>query len=106
LRATDVLARFGGDEFAILRGDLKGPDEASALASYVIELVGRPFVIDGHTVEIATSIGVTMAPADGASSDLLLKNAYLALYRAKEDGRRAFRFFEPEMDARARPAPT
>ena len=102
LRASDVVARFGGDEFAILRGGLKGPDEASALASYVVDLVSRPFVIDGHSVEIATSIGVAMAPGDGLSSDLLLKNADMALYRAKEEGRRAFRFFEPEMDARAR----
>ncbi len=102
LRATDVVARFGGDEFAILRAGLNGPDEAGALASHLVDLIGRPFVIDGHAVEIATSIGVAMAPGDGDGSDLLLKNADMALYRAKEQGRRAFRFFEPEMDARAR----
>jgi diguanylate cyclase (GGDEF)-like protein/PAS domain S-box-containing protein len=102
LRPTDVLARFGGDEFAVLHCGLKSPDEASALASYICDLVARPFLIDGQAVEIATSIGVAMAPGDGVTSDLLLKNADMALYRAKEEGRRAFRFFEPGMDARAR----
>ncbi|MGH6798257.1 MAG: putative bifunctional diguanylate cyclase/phosphodiesterase, partial [Roseiarcus sp.] len=101
LRASDVLARFGGDEFAMFRPGMRGPNEASALASRLVDAVGRPFVIEGHTLEIATSIGVAMAPGDGASCDLLLKSADMALYRAKEEGRRAFRFFEPEMDARA-----
>ena len=95
------MARFGGDEFAMFRPGMSGPNEASALASYLVDAVGRPFLIEGHTLEIATSIGVAMSPGDGASCDLLLKSADMALYRAKEEGRRAFRFFEPEMDARA-----
>ncbi|WP_245412110.1 sensor domain-containing protein [Methylocella silvestris] len=101
LRPGDMLARFGGDEFAFLCGGLSGPDEASKLASLAADVVSRPYVIQGHSVEIGTSIGVAMAPGDGRDSDLLLKNADMALYRAKEEGRRACRFFEPEMDARA-----
>jgi diguanylate cyclase (GGDEF)-like protein len=100
LRASDVLARFGGDEFAMFRPGMSGSNAASALASRLVDAVGRPFVIEGHTLEIATSIGVAMAPGDGASCDLLLKSVDMALYRAKEEGRRSFRFFEPEMDAR------
>ncbi|VFU09938.1 putative bifunctional diguanylate cyclase/phosphodiesterase [Methylocella tundrae] len=102
LRATDIVARFGGDEFGILRTGLAGPDEASSFASYVVDAVSRPFVIEGHSLEIGTSIGIAMAPGDGLSSDLLLKNADMALYRAKDGGRRAFHFFEPGMDARVR----
>ncbi|WP_395665235.1 putative bifunctional diguanylate cyclase/phosphodiesterase [Methylocella sp.] len=101
LRPSDALARFGGDEFALMR-HVAGPEEAAALAALVSDTVGRPFAIDGQAIEIATSIGVAMAPEDGREPDLMLKNADLALYRAKEDGRRATRFFEPGMDARAR----
>jgi len=100
LRKQDVVARLGGDEFAILQCPIAGPQEASALAERVIELVGRPVNLGGQEVVVTPSIGMVIGPADGQDPDQLLKNADLALYRAKADGRGTFRFFEKGMDAR------
>jgi diguanylate cyclase (GGDEF)-like protein len=101
-REEDIIARFGGDEFVIVQvaANLK-PAEASALASRIVDVVGAPFDIGGQQVVVGASIGIAMAPADGTDPDQLLKNADLALYRAKLDGRGTYRYFEAEMDARA-----
>ena len=100
LRETDFVARLGGDEFAVIQTDIGNPVEASSLAARLIDYIGQPYQIDGHQVVIGTSIGIAVAPADGVEPDHLLKNADMALYRSKNDGRSVFRFFEPDMDAR------
>ncbi|CAH2602408.1 protein of unknown function [Rhodovastum atsumiense] len=100
LRETDTLARLGGDEFAVIQSDVDQPQDATGLARRVVEALGTPFELEGHQVVIGTSIGISLAPADGIDADALLKGAGMALYWAKEDGRGCWRFFEPEMDAR------
>lgn len=99
LREGDVLARLGGDEFAILQSDVNPLTETSALATRIIEIISAPFDLDGHQVVIGSSIGIAFGPTDATDPNQLLKNADMALYRAKADGRGIFRFFEPEMDA-------
>ncbi|WP_436642806.1 putative bifunctional diguanylate cyclase/phosphodiesterase [Microbaculum sp. FT89] len=98
VRETDTVARLGGDEFAILQPGPSAPERAATLARRIIEVLSAAFTIEGQQVVVGTSIGIALAPQDGAEPDLLLKNADLALYRAKDDGRRTYRFFEPEMD--------
>jgi len=98
-REVDTVARMGGDEFAIVQSALSQPSDATALALRIIEEVSKPYDIDGQHVIIGTSVGIAIGPADGSEADQLLRNADLALYRAKEDGRGTFRFFEPGMDA-------
>jgi diguanylate cyclase (GGDEF)-like protein/PAS domain S-box-containing protein len=102
VREGDTVARLGGDEFAIVQAgtDLQA-SESSLLAERLVEIVGAPYAIQGHQLNIGVSIGIAFAPNDGEDPDQLLKNADMALYRAKEDGRGTCRFFEPGMDARA-----
>ncbi len=101
VRETDMVARLSGDEFAIVQlGSAGQPAEATALAQRIVETVGTPCKLDGHQVVVNASIGIAIAPGDGADADRLMKNADMALYRAKADGRGTYRFFEPEMDAR------
>jgi diguanylate cyclase (GGDEF)-like protein len=98
--STNFMARIGGDEFAVVQTDVSRPEQCSQLASRIVELVSRPYDIDGRHIVIGTSIGIAIAPSDGANPDLLLKNADMALYLAKGDGRGTHRFFEREMDKR------
>ncbi len=102
IRDEDTVARLGGDEFAIVQaGRALKLAETSALATRLIETIGAPFTIHGHQILIGATLGISIAPDDGADPDQLLKNADLALYRAKGDGRGNYRFFEAGMDARA-----
>jgi diguanylate cyclase (GGDEF)-like protein len=98
VRGVDTVARLGGDEFAIVQSNAR-PNEASELAAHVIETLLEPFEVLGHQMIIGTSIGIAMAPADGNEPDQLLRNADMALYRAKAEGRGTYHFFQAEMDA-------
>lgn len=100
LREGDTVARLGGDEFAIVHVGDDQPVGATALAERIIEELAEPYDINGHHVVSGTSIGVAIAPHDGNDADQLLKNADMALYRAKQEGRGTYRFFETEMDTR------
>jgi diguanylate cyclase (GGDEF)-like protein len=99
LRETDTVARLGGDEFAIVQSSADQPEAVTILAARLIEVLGAPYELDGHQVMIGTSIGIAIVPNDGDDPDQLLKNADLALYRAKAEGRGRYSFFEPAMDA-------
>jgi diguanylate cyclase (GGDEF)-like protein len=98
-RDADIAARLGGDEFAVVLGPLERPEDAAPIAGRVIKSVGEPFEVQDQAVQIGASVGIAVAPSDGESTDALMKNADLALYRAKKEGRGAYHFFEPGMDA-------
>jgi diguanylate cyclase (GGDEF)-like protein len=102
VRETDTVARVGGDEFAVVQTGVNRPEDAAELAGRIVRLLGQPFELDEHQVLIGASVGIAVAGIDGTSADTLMKNADLALYRAKQDGRGAYRCFEAEMDARLR----
>jgi diguanylate cyclase (GGDEF)-like protein len=98
VRGVDTVARLGGDEFAIVQNGGR-PTDATELAGRIIEALSQPFEVLGHQVNIGTSIGIAMAPADGREPDQLLRNADMALYRAKAEGRGSYHFFQSEMDS-------
>ncbi len=100
LRESDTVARLGGDEFAIVLSFVDQPRGAAGLAARVVELLAEPFEVAGQRVCIGTSVGVALYPSDAAAPETLLRNADLALYRAKHDGKGTFRFFEQAMDER------
>jgi diguanylate cyclase (GGDEF)-like protein len=100
VRETDSIARLGGDEFAVVQIGENQPVGSTTLARRIIEALSAPYEIEGHQVVIGASVGISVAPNDGDDPDQLLKNADMALYRAKGDGRGTYRFFEPDMDAR------
>ncbi|WP_298253798.1 EAL domain-containing protein [Bradyrhizobium sp.] len=95
LRPEDFVARFGGDEFVVFQQNIRSPDEAAALARRIVDHLSERYKIDNHLVEIGASIGIAMT--SGVSADTLLKNADMALDRAKADGRGTFCFFRDEM---------
>jgi diguanylate cyclase (GGDEF)-like protein len=98
VRETDTIARMGGDEFVVVQAPIADPAEATSLAQRIIASMSEPFDLDGHQAVIGASVGIAVGPSDGLKPDRLLRNADLALYRAKGDGRGTFRFFEAAMD--------
>jgi diguanylate cyclase (GGDEF)-like protein len=98
IRDTSLIARLGGDEFAVIDYVTNPVVEASALAERIGKALCEPFDLGDHQVITGTSIGIAIAPRDGADSDEIMKSADLALYSAKSGGRGSFRFFEPELD--------
>jgi diguanylate cyclase (GGDEF)-like protein len=99
-REPDTIARLGGDEFAIVMTGMEQPTDAASLAKRIRDSITKPYHLDGHQIVADISIGISLAPIDSCEPDQLLKNADMALYGAKGDGRGTYRFFEPEMDAK------
>jgi diguanylate cyclase (GGDEF)-like protein len=97
---TDFVARLGGDEFAIVQSAVTSPDQVNELVARVFEAIRAPFDCMGHHLATDASIGIALAPQHGTALDQILKNADMAMYAAKAAGRRTYRFFEPQMDAR------
>jgi two-component system, cell cycle response regulator len=91
VRQEDTVARLGGDEFVIALWELIHADGLAKLVSKVIQAVSQPYVIDGHTVNITTSVGVSIYPTHGEDADTLMKSADLALYEAKRAGKNDYR---------------
>ena len=96
LRPEDFVARFGGDEFVVFQQNIKSAEEAAALARRIVDRLSERYEVDRHLVEIGASIGIAMT-SPGVKADHLLKNADMALYRAKSSGRGTFCFFREEM---------
>jgi len=101
LRDTDFVARLGGDEFVLLIADADSPEVGGAMADKLVEALSRPFLLGGHEVHTSASIGVSVFPTDAEELETLFVKADTAMYRAKVDGRSAYRFYTPEMDASA-----
>ena len=102
VRESDVLARVGGDEFTIICNDGAEGEYEANLAQRIIDKLSVPFEIDGEKITIGASIGIARAPLNGTQPDQILRNADLALYRAKSAGKGRYQFFKAEMDSTAR----
>jgi diguanylate cyclase (GGDEF)-like protein/PAS domain S-box-containing protein len=101
VRGNNLAARLGGDEFAVILADEVSPKEVSGFAARLIGVLSAPYDIDGNEVVIGASIGIALSPGDGGTFEELMRNADMALYRAKQDGGGVHRFFEREMDLQA-----
>jgi diguanylate cyclase (GGDEF)-like protein len=99
VRESDMVVRLGGDEFVILQASMNVAEDCAALAERVIRSVGSPYTIGANEVVIGVSIGIDIATDQRVTPDDLLKNADMALYIAKGEGRGTYRFFQPDMDA-------
>jgi diguanylate cyclase (GGDEF)-like protein/PAS domain S-box-containing protein len=102
VRKIDAVARFGGDEFAVLMADIADPTDAGVLADKLLQIMAEPFLLDGNQIQSGVSIGIAPYEPDDPNAEALLAHADVALYRAKSEGRHAYRFFTGAMDAEVR----
>ena len=100
-RTSDLVARIGGDEFTVLLQSLARADDAALVARALIDRLARPFSVEDQEITLGASAGIAVCPEDGTDADTLLRNADLAMYRAKQEGRNTYRFFTAEMSERA-----
>jgi diguanylate cyclase (GGDEF)-like protein len=98
LRHGDIVARLGADKFSIIQRDQPQPQSAASLASRLVDLIGRPYVVEGQSIDVGASAGIVVFARGATDAEQLLKSADLALHRAKSDGRGTYRFFEKAMD--------
>ena len=100
-RTSDLVARIGGDEFTVLLQSLARADDAALVARALIDRLARPCTVEDQEIALGASAGIAVYPEDGTDADALLRNADLAMYRAKQEGRNTYRFFTAEMSERA-----
>lgn len=101
LRENDTIARWGGDEFILLLPQINSKQDAAKVATRLLEVLQPAFDIEGHQLYISCSIGIAVYPNDGKNPETLLKNADVALYRAKEQGRNNYQLYSPTMNSKA-----
>ena len=101
LRESDTVARLGGDEFVVLLPELDEMDYVATVAQKILSAVARPFVLLGQEFRVTASIGISVYPQDGLDEQTLTKNADIAMYQAKEEGKNNFQFYSEKLNAKS-----